>query len=192
MIATRTRSSRRGFPLVEAIGSFRVRPRRSESVSTMSSLVVRRRSFARCASRCFSSAGIRRSTWLPPRGGGPARPLGSKWTATLAARWPTATSFRPRPVRVTSSASRRLSAAGEDQGDRTEHEALAHPVGGRVEEGAERRRLAAGAGEGPVEDVEDRSDHEHGRPEPVEEELVAVLEVDENAGGDAEHYAGRR
>ncbi len=58
--------------------------------------------------------------------------------------------------------------AREDVGDRGEHEALADAVGRRVEEGAERRRLAAGAGECAVEDVEDRADDEDEGREPVE------------------------
>ena len=49
-------------------------------------------------------------------------------------------------------------------------------VGRRVEERAERRRLAAGPGERAVEDVEDRPGDEERRAEPVEEVLVAVLE----------------
>ena len=48
----------------------------------------------------------------------------------------------------------------EDVGDRRQHEALAHAVGGRVEERAERRRLAAGACERAVQDVEQRADDE--------------------------------
>ena len=72
-----------------------------------------------------------------------------------------------------------VSGAREDERDRSEHRALADAVGGRVEEGAERRRLPAGARERAVEDVEDRADDEDARAEPVEEELVAVLEGDE-------------
>ena len=48
----------------------------------------------------------------------------------------------------------------EDQRDRAEHRALADPVCRRVEECAERRRLAARAGERAVEDVEDRAEDE--------------------------------
>ena len=58
--------------------------------------------------------------------------------------------------------------------------ALADAVGRGVEEGAERRGLPAGARERPVEDVEDRADDEDHRAEPVEEDLVAALEGDEN------------
>ena len=42
----------------------------------------------------------------------------------------------------------------EDQPDRAEHRSLADAVGGRIEERAERRRLAARPCEGAVEDVE--------------------------------------
>ena len=69
--------------------------------------------------------------------------------------------------------------AGEDERDRGEHRSLADAVGGGVEEGAERRRLPAGARQRAVEDVEDRADDEDARAEPVEEELVAVLERDD-------------
>src|SRR5205823_5063757 len=79
--------------------------------------------------------------------------------------------------------------AGEDERDRPEDDALAHAVGRRVEEGAERRSLAARPGERAVEDVEDRADDEDGGAEPVEEELVPVLEEDEDGGGSAERDA---
>src|SRR5207245_2062133 len=49
-----------------------------------------------------------------------------------------------------------------DQRDRAEDEALGDSVGGRVDEGAEGRRLTARAGERPVEDVEERADDEDG------------------------------
>src|SRR2546425_49672 len=57
----------------------------------------------------------------------------------------------------------------EDERDCAEHRALADPVGGGVEERAERRRLPAGAGERAVEDVEDRADHEQRSADPVEQ-----------------------
>ena len=81
--------------------------------------------------------------------------------------------------------------AGQDEPDRRQHRALADPVGGRVEEGAERRRLPADARERPVEDVEDRADDEDGRAEPVEEDLVAILEGDEHRRDEAERDARR-
>src|SRR5919204_1459763 len=113
MIATRTRSSLRGrCPFLDAMDPSLVRPSRSESVSTMSSLMLRPRSEALRASRSFSSGGMRRTTSRPARGRDPPRPLGSNGSATLAARWPTAMSLRLRPVRATSSASRSLRAAG--------------------------------------------------------------------------------
>ena len=61
-----------------------------------------------------------------------------------------------------------------------EHEALADPIGRRVEERAERRPLAAQPRESAVEDVQDRPDHEDDGAGPEEEDLVAVLEVDEH------------
>src|ERR671935_1876269 len=73
--------------------------------------------------------------------------------------------------------------AREDERDRAEHHTLADAVGGRVEEGAERRALAARPRERPVEDVEDRADDEDAGAEPVEEELVPVLEEDEHGRG---------
>src|SRR5207302_2679099 len=80
----------------------------------------------------------------------------------------------------------------EDQRDRAEHRTLPDAVGRRVEERSKRRRLAAGPGECAVEDVEDRADDEHGGAEPVEEQVVAILEVDEDGRGEAERDAGRR
>ena len=44
--------------------------------------------------------------------------------------------------------------------------------------------LAAGAGERAVEDVEDRARDEERRAEPVEEDLVAVLEEDDDRRGE--------
>ena len=82
--------------------------------------------------------------------------------------------------------------AREDVRDRGEHEALADAVGGRVEERAEGRRLAAGAGERAVEDVEDRAGDEDGRAEPEEEQLVVALEEDEHRGDEAERDAADR
>src|SRR5437660_6456187 len=69
-----------------------------------------------------------------------------------------------------------IARAREDQRDRCEHEALADAVRERIEKRTEWRRLVALSGERPVEDVEDRTDDEESRREPVEEELVAVLE----------------
>ena len=86
------------MPLFEAIGSFPFRPSRSESVPTINSFTVCLRSAARLTRRSFSSGGIRSSTDPPSRGGVPARPLGSNGTAKLAARWPTATSLKLRPL----------------------------------------------------------------------------------------------
>src|SRR5205085_3159875 len=81
--------------------------------------------------------------------------------------------------------------AREDEGDRREHEALADPVGERIEELSERGGLVALPGEGAVEDVEDRARDEETRREPVEEELVAVLERDRESGCGAEQHAAR-
>src|SRR5215211_6707743 len=317
MMATRTLSSLRvALPFVDAISSF---PSRSVSVSTMSWLTLRFRCAARAASRSFSSGGMRRRTDRPPPGGLPGRPLGSNETPKREASSPTATSLRLRPVRSTSSESRRLRSAGirtrtslregastellaayqaslaryreprslpsgsaapelrphgehaladgepggdgenvdrpreraprredeagrdhddalgagadadvaleaerlgagarvrdeeraghgregererdlvalpvEDERDRAEHQRLADPVRGRVEEGAERRALPARPGEGPVEDVQDRPDHEDDGAEPEEDDVVAVLEVDEHRRDGAEQDARRR
>src|SRR5919109_115864 len=79
--------------------------------------------------------------------------------------------------------------AREDERDRAENDALADAVGRRVEEGAERRPLAARAGERPVEDVEDRADDEDGRAEPVVEELMAALERHEHRRRETERHA---
>ncbi len=85
MIATRTLSFDGAlpfdFPLVEAIGSFPLRPSRSDSVPTMSSFTFCLRSAARRESLSFSSGGMRSSTDPPSRGGEPVRPLGSNGTA---------------------------------------------------------------------------------------------------------------
>src|SRR5919199_6449281 len=75
---------------------------------------------------------------------------------------------------------------GEDERDRAEDDALADAVGGRVEEGAEGRALAARPRERAVEDVEDRADDEDAGAEPVEEDLVPVLEEDEHGRRSAE------
>src|SRR5438270_11307942 len=82
--------------------------------------------------------------------------------------------------------------AREDERDRAEDDALADPVGGRVEEGAEGRPLPARPRERSVEDVEDRADDEDAGAEPVEEDLVSVLEEDEHGRGDAEADAEGR
>src|SRR6266545_1164584 len=82
--------------------------------------------------------------------------------------------------------------AGEDEPDRSEHRALADPVGRGVEEGAERRRLPAGTRERAVEDVEHRADDEHRGGEPVEKELVPTLEGDEHGRRQTEGDPGRR
>jgi len=72
----------------------------------------------------------------------------------------------------------------EDERDCSEHRALTDTVGRRVEEGAEDGRFSADTRERPVEDVEDRAEHEDAGAEPVEEELVAVLERDEHCRGE--------
>src|SRR5947208_1179367 len=76
-----------------------------------------------------------------------------------------------------------------DERDRAEDDALADAVGGRVEEGAERRPLPARPRERAVEDVQHRPHDEDAGAEPVEEELVPVLEEDEDRGRDAERDA---
>src|SRR5437588_5045623 len=68
-----------------------------------------------------------------------------------------------------------VAVASEDERDRAEDDALADPVGGRVEEGAEGRPLPARPRERSVEDVEDRADDEDAGAEPVEEDLVSAL-----------------
>src|SRR3954447_4055285 len=78
----------------------------------------------------------------------------------------------------------------EDVGDRSEHEELADAIGGRVEERAEDGRLAPGAGERAVEDVENRAGDEDRRAEPEEQQLVAPLEEDDDGGDEAERDAG--
>src|SRR4051812_18854788 len=72
-----------------------------------------------------------------------------------------------------------VAVAREDERDRREHASLADPVGRRVEEGAERGRLAAFAGERAVEDVEERADHEDEGAGPVED-VAPVLEDDQD------------
>src|SRR5215211_6253758 len=95
-------------------------------------------------------------------------------TTTRSAREPIPTSPRsPSPSAV----------AREHERDRGQHETLADAVGGRVEEGAERRRLAAGARERPIEDVEQRADDDDDGAEPEEEDLVPALEQHEDRGG---------
>src|SRR4051812_28050794 len=79
-----------------------------------------------------------------------------------------------------------VAVAVEDERDRAQHEALAHPIGRRIEEGAERRPLAAQSRERAVEDVEDRADDEDERAGQEEEDLVPVLEVDEHRRDRAE------
>ena len=79
--------------------------------------------------------------------------------------------------------------AHEDERDRAEHEALADPVDGRVDERAERRSEALAARERAVEDVEDRAEHEERGAEP-EAAPALVLEVDGHGSGDAEPDAG--
>jgi hypothetical protein len=85
-----------------------------------------------------------------------------------------------------------VAGAREHEGDCREHEPFADPVGERVEELAERRRLVALTGERAVEDVEDRADDEERRTKPVEEELVAVLERDRDRGRSTEQHAPGR
>src|SRR5690348_13619318 len=63
-----------------------------------------------------------------------------------------------------------VAGAREDEPDRREHRSLAHAVGGRVEERAERRRLPAGTRERAVEDVEHGADDEDAGAEPVDED----------------------
>src|SRR3954469_7624137 len=82
-----------------------------------------------------------------------------------------------------------IACAREDERDRREHETFADPVRERIEEGAERRRLVALAGERPVEDVEDRPDDEEPGCEPVVEKLVPVLERDHDRGRRAQEHA---
>src|SRR4051812_23007888 len=85
-----------------------------------------------------------------------------------------------------------VAAPREHVADGCEHRALADAVGCRIEEGTERRRLPAGARERTVEDVEDRADHEDDRGEPVEEDLVPVLEGNEHGRDQAQADAGGR
>src|SRR3989440_6450990 len=80
----------------------------------------------------------------------------------------------------------------EDERDRAENDAFADPVGRRVEKRSEGCPLPAGPRERPVEDVEDRADDEDAGGEPVEEDLVPVLEEDEDGRGDAEPDAAGR
>src|SRR5690349_15505359 len=72
-----------------------------------------------------------------------------------------------------------VTVARENERDRAEDDALAHAVGGRVEEGAERRPLSARPCERAVEDVEHRAHDEDDGAEPVEEDPVPAPEEDE-------------
>src|SRR5919201_1422357 len=116
MIATRTRSSERGRPLLEpffeATVSFLGWSSRSESVSTISWVTERFRSDARCASFVFNSVGMRKRTSPLALGRPPRRPEPWKGTAKRDARIATATSFRLPPRASTSWARRRLRSAG--------------------------------------------------------------------------------
>jgi hypothetical protein len=85
----------------------------------------------------------------------------------------------------------RVAVAGEHEPDRPEHRGLADPIGRRVEEGPERRGLAARTCEGAVEDVQDRPDDEDDRAGPVEEPRVAVLEEHKDRRGQAQRDPGR-
>src|SRR5437763_301519 len=89
---------------------------------------------------------------------------------------------KPRPM---------VAYQGIGSGPGSASRASADAVGGRVENRAERSGLAARPRERPVEDVEDRADDEHGGAHPVEQELVAVLEVDDDGRGEAERDPGR-
>src|SRR5919199_1622860 len=80
----------------------------------------------------------------------------------------------------------------EDERDRAEDDTFADAIGGGVEERAEGRPLPARPRKRAVEDVEDRADDEDAGAEPVEEDLVPVLEEDEDGGGDAERDAAGR
>src|SRR5579864_1835445 len=84
-----------------------------------------------------------------------------------------------------------VSFAGEDECDRRQHRPLADSVGGRVEERAERRCPAARPCERTVEDVQHGTDDEDRGTEPVDEELVAILERDDHRSGEAERHARR-
>src|SRR5919199_1833160 len=100
------------------------------------------------------------------------------WTcrAKLPAHAPHALAYR-EPRRRGQGADRPDERAprSEDEPD-GDDDALADAVGGGVEEGAEGRALAARPRECAVEDVEDRADEEDAGAEPVEEDLVPVLE----------------
>ena len=120
-----------------------------------------------------------------PRPTSPRRPSASAFARAYGTRKEPATAATVKTTAVS------FPRAGEDERDRGEHRTLADAVGGRVEEGAERRRLAAGPRQRAVEDVEDGADDEDARAEPVEEELVAVLERDEDGRGEAERDARR-
>ena len=62
---------------------------------------------------------------------------------------------------------------------------------GRVEERAEDRPLARGAGERTVEDVRDGPDDEEEAAEPEVELLVLLLEADEHGAREAERDTRR-
>ena len=118
-----------------------------------------------------------------PRPTSPRRPSASAFARTYGTRNEPATATTVKTTAVS------LPARAKTSADRCEHRALADAVGRRVEERAERRRLPAGARERAVEDVEDRADDEDAGTEPVEEELVALLERDENRCREAEAHA---
>jgi len=109
-------------------------------------------------------------------------------------RRPSASAFAARVTDEERSRDRRdrraerdlIAVAREDQRDRAEHRSLPDAVSRRVEEGAERRGLASGSSERTVENVEDRADDEDERAEPIEKELVVVLEVHDNGRCEAQ------
>ncbi len=75
--------------------------------------------------------------------------------------------------------------ACEDERRGSEHEALGDAIGRRVDEGAERRRLAAETCQRAVEDVDDRPDEERDAGEDV------LLLEQEHGGDDVEREAER-
>ncbi len=78
-----------------------------------------------------------------------------------------------------------VAVAREHERGRAQHGALGDAIGGRVDEGAERRGLAARARERAVEDVDDRADQEDGGRRDV------VLAVDQHGGDEVEAEAER-
>ena len=78
-----------------------------------------------------------------------------------------------------------VAVAREHERDRAQHGALGDAIGGRVDEGAEDRGLAAGARERAVQDVDDRADQEDGGRRDV------VLAVDQHGGDEVEGEAER-